>query len=201
MKNIETLSVQTGQEAPESPKITVDGKDLNVKLGEDAVRAHLRGLACNYCREQIVRMAQMGVELEWRRPNASDTASMTTSPAQLAHDVNHDVWHAWNDEARKVKQDIRAQENKVYAELKAKGFRGLKLRDEASKVLASLPKIGIPKLPVLADSHPKVERPAPEAKGLKAKGFRSKADEAKAAARAKSVERTLELLTSIVSKR
>jgi hypothetical protein len=202
MKNLETLSVQVGQEAPEAPKITVDGKDLNVKLGEDAVKAHLRSLACDYCREATVRMAEMGLELDWRRPNASDTASMTILPSQLVHDANHDVWHKWNDEARVVKQSIRAQENKVYAELKAKGFRGLKLRDEAKLVIAKLPKIVVPKLPELADSHTKVERPVKvEAKGLRAKGFRSQADEAKAAARSKSVNRTLELLTQIASKR
>jgi hypothetical protein len=201
MTNPNALGALVAGAVPDAPSITVDGKDLKVKLGEDAVKAHLRSLACDYCREQTVRMAIMGLELDWRRPNASDTASMTTSPSQLAHDLNHDAWHAWNDQVRKVKQDIRAQENKVYAELKAKGFRGLKLRDEAKKVLASLPKIEIPKLPELADSHPKVERPASEAKGLKAKGFRSKADEAKAAARSKSVDRTLELLTQIAAKR
>ena len=196
--NLNTLGAAVGEVKPEAPAIAVDGKPLDTKLAEDAVRDHLRSLGCDYCREQLVRMAEMGVELDWRRPNASDTASMTTSPSQLAHDQNHDKWHAWNDELKQVKQAIRAQENKVYSELRARGFRGAALKAEAKKAFAKLTKIELPKMPQLMDSHPKLERPErPVKEARKSKGFKSKESEARSAARQASIERTLTLLNGI----
>lgn len=200
MDNFMPIGTLVGQSEAVAPAITVDGKDLAIKLGEDAVKAHLRSLGCDYCREQLVRMAAEGLELDWRRPVAADTAAFTPCPAQVAHDLNHDVWHTWNDQARVIKQSIRARENKVYSELKAKGLRGVQLRDEAKKALAALPKIEVPKMPGLLDSHPKVEKVITKDAGTKSKGFRSKADAAKSAARTESVERTLKLLEKIAQK-
>jgi hypothetical protein len=196
--NMNTLAVSLGQAKPDAPAITVDGNDLSIKLGEDVVRAHLNGLRCDYCREQTVSRGLAGLELYvGERP---DVSAIPRTEIEKLHDQNHETWHKWNAEAQKAKQDQRAQENKVYAGLKKLGHRGVALRDEAKKFMASMPKIVIPALKpetAFVSTHPKVERPAvvrKEPKGIKAKGFKHGGNDIRIKARTESTDRTLRLL-------